>query len=156
MTFGELGQAEVEHLHDTVPAHHDVFWLDVAMNYAGSMCGNKGGGKLRCDVEYFDQLQPLVHVMSQGKPIDELSRNKRVLVGAANFIDGENVWMIECRRGFRFLNEAPYTRLIGSDFAGKELKRDWTTEFNLPSLIVAVLGSLLLICVLRRLRQGRV
>ena len=33
--------------------------------------------------------------------------------------------------------------------------RDWTTGFNLPSLIVAVLGSLLLILLLQRLRRNR-
>ena len=34
--------------------------------------------------------------------------------------------------------------------------RDWTTGFNLPSLIVAVLGSLLLIFILQRLQRIRV
>ena len=33
--------------------------------------------------------------------------------------------------------------------------RDWTTKFNLPSLIIAILGSLLLIFVLRRLGRSR-
>jgi uncharacterized membrane protein YeaQ/YmgE (transglycosylase-associated protein family) len=34
--------------------------------------------------------------------------------------------------------------------------RDWTTGFNLPSLIVAVLGSLLLIFLLQRLQRNRI
>ena len=34
--------------------------------------------------------------------------------------------------------------------------RDWTTGFDLPSLIVAVLGALLLIFIMQRLQRNRI
>ena len=45
--------------------------------------------------------------------------------------------------------------LLGGAIYSVITERDWTTKFNLPSLIVAILGSLLLIYVLRRLGKGR-
>ena len=48
--------------------------------------------------------------------------------------------------GGALLGGAIYTLITG---------RDFTTGFNLPSLIVAILGSLLLIFVLRRLGRSR-
>ena len=77
------------------------------MNDAGGVRGNECGSDLDCDVEYLDQLQTLAaHVLPEGDAFDELSRDESVLVGATDFIDSEDVWMIESGRGFRFLNEA--------------------------------------------------
>ena len=48
--------------------------------------------------------------------------------------------------GGALLGGAIYTLITG---------RDFTADFNLPSLVVAILGSLLLIVVLRRVGAGR-
>jgi uncharacterized membrane protein YeaQ/YmgE (transglycosylase-associated protein family) len=45
--------------------------------------------------------------------------------------------------------------LLGGAIYSLITGRDWTTKFNLPSLVVAILGSLLLIYVLRRLSRSR-
>ena len=44
--------------------------------------------------------------------------------------------------------------LLGGAIYSVRLLTDWTAKFNLPSLIVAILGSLLLIFVLRRLGRA--
>jgi hypothetical protein len=51
--------------------------------------------QLRRNVEHFDQFEPLTHVLSQCDAIDELSSNKCRVIGAANFIGSENIWMIK-------------------------------------------------------------
>jgi uncharacterized membrane protein YeaQ/YmgE (transglycosylase-associated protein family) len=45
--------------------------------------------------------------------------------------------------------------LLGGAIYSVAFTTDWTAKFNLPSLIVAILGSLLLIFVLRRLGKSR-
>ena len=40
----QLGQAEIEHLHKTVGAHDDVFWLDVSMDDSLLVGGRERGG----------------------------------------------------------------------------------------------------------------
>ena len=74
-------------------------------------------------------------MLTQCDTIDELGCNKDCIVFTADLMDCENVWMIECGRGLRFLNEAPHARLIGSDFAGKEFQRDRTTELGVLRLV---------------------
>jgi uncharacterized membrane protein YeaQ/YmgE (transglycosylase-associated protein family) len=44
--------------------------------------------------------------------------------------------------------------LLGGAIYSVITNRDWTTKFNLPSLVVAILGALLLIYVLRRLGRS--
>jgi uncharacterized membrane protein YeaQ/YmgE (transglycosylase-associated protein family) len=45
--------------------------------------------------------------------------------------------------------------LLGGSIYHLITGREWTTTFNLPSFVVAILGSLLLIYVLRRLSRGQ-
>ncbi|HEU4794147.1 MAG TPA: hypothetical protein VFT02_00870, partial [Pyrinomonadaceae bacterium] len=45
------------------------------------------------------------------------------------------VWMIECRRCLRFLNEALDATLVNSDFAGEEFQSHWPTEFRILSAV---------------------
>ena len=94
-----------------------MFWLDVAMNNTGSVRGNECRGNLRRNIQYFDQLEPLTHVLSQCDAIDELSSNKSSFIGTANFIDRKNVWVIKRRGGLRFLDETLQPGLMSSDFA---------------------------------------
>jgi uncharacterized membrane protein YeaQ/YmgE (transglycosylase-associated protein family) len=46
--------------------------------------------------------------------------------------------------------------LLGGAIYHSITGRDWTTGFDLPSLIVAVLGALLLIFILQRLQRNRI
>jgi hypothetical protein len=101
------------------------------MDNAGGVCSNQCGSDLRCDVEYCGQLQRLPHVLSQCDALDELSRNEDRIVLAANLMDCEYVWMIECRRCLRFLNEALDATLVSRDFAGEEFQSHRPAEFRI-------------------------
>ena len=58
LRLGELGQAEVEHLHVAVGPQHDVFRLDVAVDDAGVVRGGERAGDADGDVEHFAGIEP--------------------------------------------------------------------------------------------------
>ena len=46
-------------------------------------------------------------------------------------MDGQYVWMVECRGCLRFLNEAFDATLMSSDFGWEELQSDGSTELGI-------------------------
>src|ERR1051325_11140025 len=58
MTFGELGEPKVKHLHVAVMPDHYVFRLDVAMDDAGFVCGGKGVGNFNRNIQRVAELHP--------------------------------------------------------------------------------------------------
>src|ERR1041384_7961062 len=101
------------------------------MNNAGCVCGDERGSNLDPDVEHLDQLAMLAHVVPECDAFDELRGDERRVFRAADFVDGENVWMIESRRGFRFLDEAAHAALVNGKFAEEEFESDRATELGI-------------------------
>jgi hypothetical protein len=54
----KLSQSNIEHLHDAVRAHHDVFGFDVAMHDARAVRRGQGECRLLGHVERFVDFHP--------------------------------------------------------------------------------------------------
>src|SRR5439155_16536506 len=92
----EFCQAEIQHLHDAVTAHHDVLRLDVTMRNPGGVgCGERAR-RLDRHLKYFSQVhwRPF-HALAQSLAVDEFSGNKMVSFGFADFVDRDDVRMIQ-------------------------------------------------------------
>ncbi len=101
-----LGDAEVEHLHDAVRAHHDVLGLHVAVHEA-PLVGRPEGAR---SVHHPAELRVPGHrrvadVGSQALADDELHREEHLAVGLADVEHGDGVRVIERRRGARFAHD---------------------------------------------------
>ena len=73
---GELGQAEVQHLHDAVRPEHHVLRLDVAMDDPGGVRGAQRGRDLNGDVERLTQREAgRGEPLPEGLPLDVLHRD---------------------------------------------------------------------------------
>ena len=132
----QLGESEVQHLHDTVASNHDVFRLDVAVNDAGLVSRLQRRGYLRGDVEHFTDCHPRVgHVFSQSFAVDELRDDEVTPVDLANFIDRDDVGMIERRGGLRLLLESTQLVRIVVEGSWEQLERHFTVEFRVQSQI---------------------
>src|SRR5262245_258651 len=100
------------------------------MNNAGGMCSNESGSDLDPDVEYFYQLEPLMHVMPECKAIDKLSRDIGNIILAPDLVNGKNVWVVEGRCGLCFLDETFYAALVSGKVAGQEFQSDVPAQFG--------------------------
>jgi hypothetical protein len=123
--FGELGQPKIQHLHKTFLRDDDVAWLDVAMNNTGGVRAGQGIGDLDGVLQNLGQP----HAVFRDQPVERLSRH--VLhgdevhpVGLADVMDGDDVYMVEGRRGLRFLNEAALSRRVGDFIVRQNLDGD--------------------------------
>src|SRR4029079_3876069 len=72
-TASQLGQSEIEHLHQPISTNHYVFWFDVAVNNAGLMRSVKSGGDLTGNLNTLEKWQwPSLHQFPQCLAGDEL------------------------------------------------------------------------------------
>src|SRR5688500_13512769 len=60
---GQFGHTKIQDLHDPVRAQHDIFGLNVAMNYASFVGGLKCGSHLDADLEHFTPRHSSVRQM---------------------------------------------------------------------------------------------
>ena len=103
----ELRQAEVEDLHAPVAGDHDVRRLDVAVDDAGRVCGLERRSRLNPVLERSCQRQrPFGEHLVERRAVNELHRNEGRPFVLADFVDGDDVGMVERRSGAGFLDEA--------------------------------------------------
>src|SRR6185503_9733593 len=88
------------------------------------------GSNLDCYVEYLGQLWVPAHVVAESFAFDELCRDESHAFGAADFINSENVWMIESRRGFRFEDETVQPALMSGELGEQEFQSYRSPEFG--------------------------
>src|SRR3569832_137791 len=100
------------------------------MNDAGGVCGDERGSDLNRDVEDLGQFPALPHILPECDAFDELSGDEGSVFRAADFVDGEDVWMIESGCGLRFLNKAVPAALMSGKFGEQEFQSDRAAEFG--------------------------
>ncbi len=106
------------------------------MNDSGAVRFFKCTRDLDRDVEYFGNFQRRrCHLPAQRHAVDELGGDVMVSVVNSDFVNRENVWMVEIRRGRRFLFEAIESIPVGSEFVTEDLDRDLATELHVFSKI---------------------
>src|SRR6185369_12709738 len=73
--------------------------------------------------------------MPQRLAFDVFHRDVRLAIVFANFVDREDVRMVQRRRRARFLKETPAAILLLNVFRRKQLERDDALEFVIVSLV---------------------
>ena len=118
------GQSEVEHLHVAVIAQHDVIGLDVAVDDAGRLGRGQRACHLREDVDDLADVESaLRHPLAKRDAFHELGGDERMIVDLSDLVDGENVRMVERRRGLRFMGQAIAMLATRHDVAAEYLQR---------------------------------
>ena len=98
--------AEVEHLHGAIRAHHHVLRLDVAVHE--TTCVRRRERARDLDEPPLSRMHGhsgIAHESAQRLPVDELHRDVRRSVDLTDVEDGDGVRMVERRRGARFAQE---------------------------------------------------
>ena len=112
--FSKFRQTKIEDLNVAVAPDHHVLWLDVAVNDARCVGGGERTGDLAGHLQHIEQSHAFVHALPQRLAVNELSRNKAGIAGRSDFMNSQNVRMVERRSSLRLLNESLQTLLIGS------------------------------------------
>jgi hypothetical protein len=71
----------------------------------------------------------------QALPFDEIHREKALALVLADFVDGDDVWVLQSRRRFGFGAEARHVVLAGQLPRQDHLERDDAVEPHLPGLV---------------------
>ena len=120
----QLGEAEVEDLHEAVPRDHHVFGFQVAVNDPGPVGLGQAGGHLHGHVEGPAEGRRAggEHV-AQRLPLHQLHDDEEPGVGSAHVVDSEDVRMVQGGGRARLLFEAAHTRRMGGHRRGQQLDR---------------------------------
>src|SRR5438067_7190092 len=95
---------------------HDVFRLNVSMDYSCLMCRRQSRGCLHHRIEHLCQFYLRTgHALAKSYPVDKFGRNETGVVRLSNFINGQNVWVIECRCGISLLLEAKQSVFVETE-----------------------------------------
>ena len=125
---GRLGQAEVEHLHGAVGAHHDVGGLEIAVDDAPLVSGLERLDDLRRDAQRIVQRdRPAREPLGEVLPFDELHRQRAPSTGRGRFfesVDLRDVRVVERRERASFPVEPRQPFLVPREQLGQDLDRD--------------------------------
>ena len=130
IAVGEFGDAEVQYLHEAIanelvlPQHY-VFGLDVAMHDAGGVCCLERHCYLNADAERFIEFHwTTQNTVTQRFAFDVFGRDVVAAFGLADFINSENVWMVERENRAGFLFETSQSTLGAREFLRQYFQRD--------------------------------
>jgi len=132
----ELCESEVENFDESVGSDHQVAGLDVAMRDARFMRFRESFGYLRRDFNRFSKWKGSdVQQIAQRLSLDQFHRD--VVSGAVSsqFVDGDDVGMVEGRRRARFPLEAMQMVVRCGKGGGENLDRNNAIE---PSVTRAI------------------
>ena len=122
--FGQLCQAEVEHLHRAVRGHHDVGGLEVAVDDARRVRTRERIGDGDADADGLVDAHPGSHQRAHGLAVDELHDDEVDAVRRRDVMNGRDVGMIERGGAARFLEEAAAAALVGPAIGPEDLEGD--------------------------------
>ena len=136
----DLGESEIENLDRPLRRDHDVRWLQVAMDDAGGVRGGERVGDLRAILEHVAQPQPLAsNQLGQGAAGDVLHRDETgslaVLLATINFVNRNNIGMIEGGSGAGFLDKPSLAIRIGHSGRRQNLDRDFAPQTRIDGAI---------------------
>src|SRR6202795_4408875 len=129
IVLGELCQSEIKQLNVSIRSEHHVLRLDVAVHYARLVRRRKSARYLNCNVQCFGQGQrcPLQR-LPQSLAVHELSSDELPPVYFTQFVNGQNVRMIQGRRRLRLLLKASQAVLVSGVISGQELESYLATK----------------------------
>src|SRR5438552_8624325 len=106
------------------------------MDDAGTVSSGERAGDLRGDIKHFAELHWRdSHPLAQRLAIDEFSGDEmhalpygRATAPLVDLMDGDDVGMIQRRRGLGFLHKAPHPIRMSSNIRGQNLQRNFAIE----------------------------
>ena len=134
---GELGQAEVEHLHLAAPGDEDVRGLDVAVKDALAVRRVQRIGNLRADVEQGAEVErPSAQPLVERLALEQLHRQIALSLVLVEAVDRADVGMVQATRrcGLR-AGTARWLRSVASLPVGQDLDGHLTPELHVLSAI---------------------
>ena len=132
----QLRQAKVEHLHQALPGDHDVGRLEIAVDDARGMRGAECLADLHGVFQGVGERQPAVlDQLRETLAGHELHDDEVAPAGAIDVVNRDDVRVVERRRGFRLLLEAPCPVGIGDLRRGQHLDRDRPVQAGVTGLV---------------------
>src|SRR4029077_6856672 len=115
----QLGQAKVEDLQTPVFGQEQIFGLEITMDNALVVSDRKTAGNLQRQVHGFAQRQRSpAEAFSEGLALKQFRNDVWcALICCAQVVDGQNVGMVQCRRGPGLLLEAAQALRIAGEYA---------------------------------------
>src|SRR5688572_16464025 len=120
-------KTEVEYLRVTVIAHHDVFRLDVAVRYAGSVRRAQGSGDLPAQADQHVERAGSVQG-AERLSLHQLHHDESAGFRFADLVNGYYVRMIERGNGPRLLLETPHSVETLSELGRQQFERNFAFE----------------------------
>ena len=101
------------------------------MNDSGSMRRRQGARYLDGDVDRgIEGKAAAFDLLAKGLAFDIFGGDELHAIGLSEFVDGENVGMVEGGGGVRFLLEAAQTALVAEQLRRQHLERDLTAQLG--------------------------
>src|SRR5262249_34854297 len=132
--FGQLGQAEVQHLDVAIRPQHYILRLNIAVDHSCLMCCYECTSHLSSNIQGVSQVKALArHKLSKLLTHYMIHRNEVDYIHAINFVDMSHTWMAQCRGSFRLLDKsAELFRVVGK-LGIEQLDSDFAMEFGILS-----------------------
>src|SRR5206468_2893882 len=127
--FRQFGQTKVKYLNVSILTQHDVLRLDVTMDYSCGMRSRESGSDLLTDIEYLSDPQRRMRGSLPDRFTDNvLHGNKISTVHLADFIYGDDIWMVQSRCRTSLLLETAQAFPVSGEIRRKKLQRDSAAE----------------------------
>src|SRR5215831_4585384 len=101
------------------------------MDDPGGVRRHQCAGDLAGNLQHLEQLHALLHALSQSASVDELHRDEFRVFKTTDFMNRQNVRMIERRGGFCFLNKSLQSLGIRGQSGRQNLDRDGAIKFGI-------------------------
>jgi hypothetical protein len=125
----QFRKAKIQNLHDAIAADDDIFRLDIAMDDAIGVRSRQRRCDLNRHIQGVSARHRLrQHSFTQGCAFDEFCGDKRSGVGLIDFVDRDDVGMVQARSGLGFLLEPLHAIGIGGRSIGQNLQRHFAIE----------------------------
>ena len=133
---GKLGQSEIEHFDDSVRADHDVARLDVAMDDARRVGRRQRAGDGDGILQNVGHRQAATgDQLLERLAGHELHHHEVGSIRLVDLVDGDDVGVVQRRRGFGLLNEALLAGFVFQLLGAEDLDADEAVEAQIPGLV---------------------
>ncbi|MBZ5582546.1 MAG: hypothetical protein LAQ30_10155, partial [Acidobacteriia bacterium] len=134
--LSQLGQSEIEHLHQPVLVHHEVAGLQVAVHDARRVRPAERIRDLHAVPERLAQLQPFApDQLVQRAALDVLHGDVVHAVLPVDVVDVNDIGVAQRRGGLGFLHEAPLALGVGHFVRRQNFNRDEAVEVGVARLV---------------------